>query len=118
MAVEGPSLARPLSRRAKEELGAGVGGGEGSGGDGEGKRRGTCGVGYEHTLCFVGPRIQATDILGGLAWLTDFGGDAKMSRDVKQLSLLFVVGLLLNVPATCQCISGTDLLRQVYVQPR
>ena len=27
------------------------------------------------------------------------------------------VGWLLNVPATCQCISGTDLLRQVYVLP-
>ena len=24
---------------------------------------------------------------------------------------------LLNVPATCWCISGTDLLRQVYVLP-
>ena len=32
-----------------------------------------------------------------------------------------VVGLfvccLLNVPATCECISGTDLLRQFYVLP-
>ena len=27
------------------------------------------------------------------------------------------VGCLLNVPATCQCISGTDLLRQFYVLP-
>ena len=27
------------------------------------------------------------------------------------------VGWLLNVPATCQCISGTDLLRQFYVLP-
>ena len=27
------------------------------------------------------------------------------------------VGCLLNVPATCECISGTDLLRQVYVLP-
>ena len=24
---------------------------------------------------------------------------------------------LLNVPATCKCISGTDLLRQFYVLP-
>ena len=24
---------------------------------------------------------------------------------------------LLNVPATCECISGTDLLRQFYVLP-
>ena len=28
-----------------------------------------------------------------------------------------VVGWLLNVPATCKCISGTDLLRQFYVLP-
>ena len=27
------------------------------------------------------------------------------------------VGCLLNVPATCECISGTDLLRQFYVLP-
>ena len=29
--------------------------------------------------------------------------------------LLFVVGWLLNIPATGKCISGTDLLRQFYV---
>ena len=28
-----------------------------------------------------------------------------------------VVGWLLNVPATCECISGSDLLRQFYVLP-
>ena len=28
-----------------------------------------------------------------------------------------VVGWLLNVPATCECILGTDLLRQFYVLP-
>ena len=28
-----------------------------------------------------------------------------------------LVDWLLNVPATCQCISGTDLLRQFYVLP-
>ena len=28
-----------------------------------------------------------------------------------------LVGWLLNVPATCKCISGTDLLRQFYVWP-
>ena len=27
------------------------------------------------------------------------------------------VGWLLNVRATCECISGTDLLRQFYVLP-
>ena len=28
-----------------------------------------------------------------------------------------LVGWLLNVPAICECISGTDLLRQLYVLP-
>ena len=31
--------------------------------------------------------------------------------------ILFVVGWLLNAPATCKCISRTDLLRQLYVLP-
>ena len=29
--------------------------------------------------------------------------------------VVVVVGCLLNVPATCNCILGTDLLRQLYV---
>ena len=29
----------------------------------------------------------------------------------------WLVGWLLNVPATCECISGTDLHRQFYVLP-
>ena len=28
---------------------------------------------------------------------------------------MLFVGWLLNVPATCECISGTDLLRQFYL---
>ena len=32
-------------------------------------------------------------------------------------SKIVVVCWLLNVPATCKCISGTDLLRQFYVLP-
>ena len=28
-----------------------------------------------------------------------------------------LVGWLLNVPAACECISGTDLRRQVYMLP-
>ena len=31
--------------------------------------------------------------------------------------VILFVGCLLNIPATCECISGTDLLRQVYVLP-
>ena len=34
---------------------------------------------------------------------------SRASEKVKRL----LVGWLLNVPATCECISGTDLLRQV-----
>ena len=30
---------------------------------------------------------------------------------------IVVVGWLLKVPATCKCISGVDLLRQLYVLP-
>ena len=30
---------------------------------------------------------------------------------------VIVVGWLLNVPATCECVSETDLLRQLYVLP-
>ena len=29
----------------------------------------------------------------------------------------WLVACLLNVPATCECISGTDLFRQIYVLP-
>ena len=36
---------------------------------------------------------------------------------VKLKLLLFVICWLLNVPATCQCISETDLLRQFYMLP-
>ena len=46
----------------------------------------------------------------GLKW----GGRNAMVRMVK--GNLFVCWLL-NVPATCKCISGTDLLRQFYVLP-
>ena len=34
-----------------------------------------------------------------------------------RIGLTVVVCWLLNVPATCKCISGTDLLRQFYVLP-
>ena len=38
------------------------------------------------------------------------------STDVKY-SLVAVVCWLLNVPVTCECVSGTDLHRQFYVLP-
>ena len=54
-------------------------------------------------------------------WLPNVSG-MDVLRQLHLLSLwnrscsLFV-GWLLNVPATCQCISRTDLLRQFYVLP-
>ena len=43
---------------------------------------------------------------------TTEGREAKNEIDRKE-----VVCWLLNVPATCQCISGTDLLRQFDMLP-
>ena len=34
-----------------------------------------------------------------------------------RLTVIMIVGWLLNVPATCECISGTDLLGQFCVLP-
>ena len=39
----------------------------------------------------------------------------RVNKGRSRFSMLTVVGWLLNVPATRECISGTDLLRQVYV---
>ena len=38
-------------------------------------------------------------------------------RSTGTLKWCLFVGWLLNVPATCECISGTDLHRQFYVLP-
>ena len=43
-------------------------------------------------------------------------GQKKQGETTKTLTFCFV-GCLLNVPATCECISGTDRLRQFYVLP-
>ena len=40
-----------------------------------------------------------------------------LARRSRTMAGVVVVCWLLNVPATCECISGTDLLRQVYVLP-
>ena len=40
----------------------------------------------------------------------------KRERERERERCLFV-GWFLNVPATCECISGTDLHRQFYVLP-
>ena len=38
---------------------------------------------------------------------------SQLGNRTAMLWLLLLVGRLLNVPATCQCISGTGLLRQM-----
>ena len=43
-------------------------------------------------------------------------GTAGVEKLVRWL-LACLLACLLNVPATCECISGTDLLRQFYVLP-
>ena len=40
-----------------------------------------------------------------------------MGQTVCSSAICLFVGWLLNVPATCECISGTDLHRQFYVLP-
>ena len=45
-----------------------------------------------------------------------FGPYRRHSKLTKEIVCL-LVGWLLNVQATCECISGTDLLRQFYVLP-
>ena len=42
---------------------------------------------------------------------------AEEKRREEKMRRKVMVGLLLNVPATCQCISGTDLLKQLHVLP-
>ena len=41
----------------------------------------------------------------------------EVGRGGREGVVAVVVCWLLNVPATCQCISGADLLRQLYVLP-
>ena len=38
-------------------------------------------------------------------------------EDKEEEEGIVVVCWLINVPATCKCISGTELLRQLYVPP-
>ena len=42
---------------------------------------------------------------------------AQVADQVASLLHCMIVCWLLNVPATCECISGMDLLRQFYVLP-
>ena len=48
---------------------------------------------------------------------TDPATPPSSGTDSTRPGALQFVGWLLNVPATCECISGMDLLRQFYVLP-
>ena len=68
------------------------------------------------------PRARGTDRarqrLSILQW--NWEGPFSTGLHVNPLAgavVCLFVGWLLNVPATCQCISGTDLHRQFYVLP-
>ena len=43
--------------------------------------------------------------------------EKRRTHDVAHPGACWLVACLLNVPETCECISGTDLLRQFYVLP-
>ena len=60
--------------------------------------------------CHVQLLFRCLDLVGTKHWLSTAGHG-------KHHQLLGVVCWLLIVPATCECISGTDLLRQFYVLP-
>ena len=55
---------------------------------------------------------EINDLVAGNPWSQDFQSGCYRSGQVGRF-----VCLLLNVPATGYCISGTDLLRQFYVLP-
>ena len=57
--------------------------------------------------------VRTTRPLNILQWNTE----GIYNKKVLLTDVCLFVGWLLNVPATCECISGTDLLRQVYVLP-
>ena len=81
---------------------------------------------------------QSHSSFGKLHWLRRFTNKCQVSRPkdrktverknvckkknkkkvMEEIDKKEVVGWLLNVSATCYCISGTDLLRQLYVLPR
>ena len=61
--------------------------------------------------------VTLNDVLFGDVWVCS--GQSNMGFTMRRVSIACCLFLcwLLNVPATCQCISGTDLLRQLYVLP-
>ena len=65
-------------------------------------------VGVYRPVVFYEPLPHLVDLSGPTVFLHE--------RTCAVHSGLFV-GWLLNVPETCECISGTDLRRQFYVLP-
>ena len=52
-----------------------------------------------------------------ISHMRDSQTDTHTQTDRQTDRQIWLVACLLNVPATCECISGTDLLRQFYVPP-
>ena len=75
--------------------------------------------------------VSCYHLVSGVEWVQspvwlDLTGNSKEHTPVSRSLLVdasptghqsLFVGCLLNVPATCECISGTDLLGQFYVLP-
>ena len=74
------------------------------------------GVGYQREREREKERERGGERDGGSRWLGKYGTvNARGLMGWRKVRI--VVCWLLNVPATCECISGTDLLRQFYVLP-
>ena len=54
---------------------------------------------------------------GTLQWGMGVREGGEVGKGWRGEGVCLFVCWLLNVPATCECISGTDLLRQFYVRP-
>ena len=114
-----PPLPRNLSLWTKVEVSLGEEGGGGGG----------CTVGPPGSLTIttwytgfgVGvrqvPCVAPTVAKRGTVHMHHVVNGSRASWTCQDHSVQQFVCWLLNVPATCECISGTDLLRQVYVLP-
>ena len=70
-----------------------------------------------HKICQLITNIQRNDSFEGKTEEVIIMHQFNFHRKLKSAKHCLFVGCLLNVPATGECISGTDLLRQFYVLP-
>ena len=77
------------------------------------------------TLALVAEQVKESDVLTSTPRAVPIEENSNtlkldkclLARNSVLSPAVVVVCWLLNVPVTCQCISGTDLLRQFYVLP-